>query len=115
MTPKILSSCHPVGQPDSINISYLVTLPYALTLYHDGPDITSHVVLNNIDHGSMNDPPSHDVKSIDDVLALRVGQAFGPAGLGVPLPDRGRGGAGDAPAGSLIGQPGDRAGVRVAH
>jgi hypothetical protein len=26
MTPKILSSCHPVGQPDSMTRSYLVTL-----------------------------------------------------------------------------------------
>jgi len=26
MTPKILSSCHPVGQPDSTTRSYLVTL-----------------------------------------------------------------------------------------
>ena len=26
MTPKFLSSCHPVGQPDSMTISYLITL-----------------------------------------------------------------------------------------
>jgi len=26
MIPKILSSCHPVGQPDSMTRSYLVTL-----------------------------------------------------------------------------------------
>ena len=26
MTPRILSSCHPVGQPDSMTRSYLVTL-----------------------------------------------------------------------------------------
>jgi len=26
MTPKILSSCHPVGQPDNVTRSYIITL-----------------------------------------------------------------------------------------
>jgi hypothetical protein len=65
MTPKILSSCHPVGQPDSMTRSYLVTLCSALPRArvrdaavppeHGRMDSARHVIGRHVIQGNVFD------------------------------------------------------------
>jgi len=54
MTPKILSSCHPVGQPDSMTISCLVTLLMGSA---------RHVIKRMMNLRFLSDMATHDVAS----------------------------------------------------